>query len=77
MDDIEGVLTELADTINRQAELAVEQDRSVARACTAGASWTQIAGVLGVSVQAAHTRYRRIRHDPATGRVWHEPPLPI
>lgn len=53
------------------------KDRLAARARNAGATWTQIAEVLSVSVQAIHNRYRRIRHHRATGGVWHEPPPPI
>lgn len=38
--------------------LAVERDRVVAEARTAGASWATIAQRLGVTKQAAHLRYR-------------------
>ena len=56
--------------------LATERDRAVADATAAGAPWPEIAAALGVSTQAAHKRYRWLRHDPATGALWHEPPLP-
>ncbi len=77
MDDIEVVLADLADTVAQSAVLAARQDLLIARARTTGASWASVAAVLGVSVQAVHKRYRSVRHDPATGRVWHEPPLPM
>ena len=32
---------------------------------------------LGVSAQAAHRRFRWVRHSPVTGEVWREPPLPV
>ena len=58
----------------REAEAA--RDRAVAAALTAGATWAEIAGVLGVSASAAHKRFRWVRVDPDTGVVWREPPLP-
>ena len=58
----------------RDAELA--RDRAVAAAVADGVTWAQIAGVLGVSAQAAHKRFRWVRVDPGTGVVWREPPLP-
>jgi DNA-directed RNA polymerase specialized sigma24 family protein len=70
LDDLAVVAAELADLEARQAAL-------VAVARQAGASWREIAQVLGVSPQAAHKRYRHARVDPDSGRVWREPPLPI
>ena len=32
---------------------------------------------LGVSAQAAHRRFRWLRHSPVTGEVWQEPPLAL
>ncbi len=58
----------------RDAEAA--RDRAVVVAVTDGASWAEIAGVLGVSTQAAHKRFRWVRVDPDSGVVWREPPLP-
>lgn len=77
VDDIDVVLAELADTVAQLDDLAARQDLLIARARSGGASWAAVAVVLGVSVQAAHKRYRTLRHDPVTGRVWHEPPLPM
>jgi transposase-like protein len=58
----------------REAEAA--RDRAVAAALTGGATWAEIAGVLGVSASAAHKRFRWVRVDADTGVVWREPPLP-
>ena len=49
----------------------------VKRARAAGNTWAEIGRALGVTAQAAHKRYRWLRHSPATGETWHEPPLPI
>lgn len=49
---------------------------AIVAALTAGASWTQIAAALGVTPQAAHKRYRWLRHSTTTTETWHEPPLP-
>ena len=57
----------------RDAEAA--RDRAVAAALTGGATWAEIADVLGVSASAAHKRFRWVRVDPDTGVVWREPPL--
>lgn len=66
----------------RAAVLAVTasencRDRLVVAARDAGASWRDIAAVLGVSAQAAHKRYRHLRGDLASGRTWQERPLPL
>ena len=58
----------------REAEAA--RDRAVVAAVTDGATWADIANVLGVSTSAAHKRFRWVRADPDTGVVWREPPLP-
>ncbi len=58
----------------REAEAA--RDRAVVAAVTDGATWADIANVLGVSTSAAHKRFRWVRVDPDTGVVWREPPLP-
>jgi FixJ family two-component response regulator len=59
----------------RLADLEADRERAVAQAMAAGASWAQIATALGISTQAAHKRYRWLRHSPATGECWYEPPL--
>ena len=57
------------------AELEPRRDAAVAAAMDAGCTWTEIGEALGVSAQAAHKRFRWLRHSPLTGEVWHEPPL--
>lgn len=59
----------------RIADLEAQRERAVAAAMTAGATWAQIGEALGVSAQAAHKRYRWLRHNPLTGDCWYEPPL--
>lgn len=59
----------------RAAEADLE--RLIARALHWGASWAEVAAVLGVTRQSAHERYRRLRYDPTNGIAWHEPPLPL
>lgn len=58
----------------REAEAA--RDRAVATAVAGGATWAEVAGVLGVSPSAAHKRFRWVRVDPDSGVVWREPPRP-
>ena len=69
-------LEQIATLTSRLA--AVEHDRQVAIAQVVadGATWSEVAEALGVSAQAAHKRYRWVRHSPITGETWHEPPLP-
>jgi hypothetical protein len=57
---------------------ALEHDRqlAIAEAVADRATWAEIGEALGVSAQAAHKRYRWIRHSAITGEIWHEPPLP-
>jgi hypothetical protein len=57
--------------------LTHQRDTRIAEAITAGNTWAEIARALGVTTQAAHKRYRRLRQPPATGETWQEPPLPI
>ncbi len=59
----------------RMAELEADRERAVAAAMTGGATWAEIGGALGVSAQAAHKRYRWLRHSSLTGECWYEPPL--
>jgi hypothetical protein len=60
----------------RIADLEADRQRAVAAAISAGVSWAHIGAALGVSAQAAHKRYRWLRHSPTTGECWYEPPLP-
>ena len=50
---------------------------AVAVAMETGCTWAEIATALGVSSQAAHRRFRWLRHSALTDETWHEPPLPI
>ncbi len=59
----------------RLAELEADRERAVAAAMERGATWAEIGEALGVSVQAAHKRYRWLRHSSVTGECWYEPPL--
>ena len=70
-------LSALSRTVDRAAAVARRQEQLVGQARHAGATWQQIADALAVTPQAAHKRYRDIRYDPASGRVWHEHPLPL
>lgn len=70
--------------LGRLAEVQTQLDRLeakrvalVARAVRWGATWAEIGAELGVSPQAAHRRFRHARYDPATGKGWTEPPLPL
>lgn len=67
-------LAEAQATINR---LEAERVALVARALRWGATWAEIGAELDVSPQAAHRRFRHARYDPATGKGWTEPPLPL
>ncbi len=57
--------------------LSIERELAISRALAAGASWAEIAQSLGCTPQAAHKRYRWLRHSEKTGEVWNERPLPI
>jgi transposase-like protein len=59
----------------RITTLEADRETAIALAVTAGATWAEIGRALGVTAQAAHKRYRWLRHSPATGETWHEPPL--
>jgi hypothetical protein len=59
----------------RMAELDAARERTVAAAMAGGATWAEIGDALGVTAQAAHKRYRWLRHSPLTGECWYEPPL--
>ena len=59
------------------SQLTAEQDFAVSQARADGATWAEIAKALGCSAQAAHKRYRWVRHSERTREVWHERPLPM
>ncbi|MGH8996116.1 MAG: hypothetical protein ACRDYB_08845 [Acidimicrobiales bacterium] len=59
----------------RIEQLGIERELTVSQALIAGATWSEIGWALGCSAQAAHKRYRWVRHSDRTGAVWHEPPL--
>ncbi len=59
----------------RMAGLEANRERAVAAAMAAGARWSEIGEALGVSAQAAHKRYRWLRHSSVTDECWYEPPL--
>ena len=59
----------------RIAEVEAQREKSVAAAMAADATWAEIGEALGVSAQAAHKRYRWLRHSSVTGECWYEPPL--
>ena len=59
----------------RIAEVEAQREQAVAAAMAAGATWADIGEALGVSAQAAHKRYRWLRHSSVTGECWYEPPL--
>jgi DNA-directed RNA polymerase specialized sigma24 family protein len=61
----------------RMAALEADRQTAIAAAATEGTTWAEIGRALGVSAQAAHKRYRWLRHSSTTGETWHEPPLPI
>ena len=75
-DTAEDRLAGPADVTDQLAALHAHQDALVARARAAGATWAQIAAVLGVSVQAVHKRYRDVKLDH-TGRAWKNRRLPL
>lgn len=77
MADPDDALAELTDAVEQLTALTAHRDLLVDRARTAGATWAEIAAALGVTVQAAHKRYRPTRRDPDTGSTWREPPLPM
>jgi ECF sigma factor len=59
----------------RMADLEADREHAVAVAMAAGATWAEMGEALGVSAQAAHKRYRWLRHSSVTGECWYEPPL--
>jgi DNA-binding NarL/FixJ family response regulator len=61
----------------RLSDLSTQREFEIARALDAGATWAEIAQSLGTTPQAAHKRFRWLRHSERTGEVWHERPLPI
>ncbi|HEV2368614.1 MAG TPA: hypothetical protein VGR90_01985, partial [Acidimicrobiales bacterium] len=61
----------------RLAAVESQRDTAVVMAVAAGCTWSEIGTALGVSAQAAHRRFRWLRHSPVTGETWREPPLPV
>jgi hypothetical protein len=59
----------------RIGALEGDRERAVAAAMASGATWAEIGEALGVTAQAAHKRYRWLRHSSLTGECWYEPPL--
>ncbi len=59
----------------RLAETEADRELAVAAATELGATWAEIGEALGVSAQAAHKRYRWLRHSSVTGECWYELPL--
>lgn len=57
----EDALTALASSASAMSELERVASVAVRRARNQGASWTQIAGALGISKQAAHKKYAGTR----------------
>lgn len=70
-------LTKTASAVTRVRDAERDLEVAVARAVHWGATWAEVAAALGVTPQAAHKRFRRVRYDPTSGRAWQEPPLPL
>jgi hypothetical protein len=70
-------LKKLETASGRLAAMESQRDMAVAAAMDAGCTWAEIGSALGVSAQAAHRRFRWLRHSPVTGETWREPPLPV
>jgi hypothetical protein len=70
-------LNRLKRAMDRLAVLEAERDRAVAAAMAAGCTWAEIGAALSVSGQAAHKRFRWLRHSEVTGETWREPPLAL
>jgi hypothetical protein len=71
------LLRDIEKVTERLAVLGADRDRAVAKAVYAGCTWSAVGGALGVSAQAAHKRFRSVRHDPGSGVTWREPQLPL
>jgi DNA-directed RNA polymerase specialized sigma24 family protein len=70
-----SALTKIETASRRLAGAEMARDVAVALAMEEGCSWAEIGAALGVSAQAAHRRFRWLRHSPVTGECWREPPL--
>ena len=70
-------LARISTITERIAELEHEREVAISQAIGAGATWAAVAVALGVSTQAAHKRFRWLRHSPINGETWYEPPLPM
>lgn len=72
-----GSLWHIETLTQRLNSLTVDRELAISRALISGATWAEIAQSLGCSPQAAHRRYRWLRHSEKTGVAWHERPLPL
>ncbi|MDA8284809.1 MAG: hypothetical protein M0Z42_16310 [Actinomycetota bacterium] len=68
-------LGDIRELSTQLSALTTARELAVSRALAAGATWAEVAQVLGCSPQAAHKRYRWLRHSEVTGEVWRESPL--
>ena len=64
-------MTAQIDKLTRECELGI------APAVATGKTWAEIGKSLGCSRQAAHEKYRWLRHNDKTGEVWCERPLSL
>jgi len=71
------LLRDIEKITERMVVLGADRDRAVVKAVDAGCTWSEVGGALGVSAQAAHKRFRSVRHDPTSGETWREPQLPL
>jgi hypothetical protein len=60
-------LNKIAVLTKRMAGLEADRKTAIAQAVAAGAPWADIGAALGVSAQAAHRRFRWLRHSRTTG----------
>lgn len=72
-----AALAKTADATRQLRRIETDLETAVARSMYWGATWAEIAEQLGVTPQAAHKRFRRLRYDPTSRKAWHEPPLPM
>ena len=72
-----SALTSVEVAAARLAAMEAQRDAAVAAAMDAGHTWAEIGAALGVSAQAAHRKFRWLRHSEVTGETWREPPLAL
>jgi hypothetical protein len=72
-----GALAKTASAVTRVSDAERELEVSVARALHWSSTWAEVAAARGVTPQAAHKRFRRVRCDLSSGRAWQESPLPL